>query len=302
MADSITLRDFYREIAQPGPETDGRSSDHFNVFATHELYREKGDAVEMPYNRRTYYKVSLIQGRNRIEYADRQIETNGSALLFATPKVPYHYVSLDAAPRGYFCVFTRDFLEKSQGVMSVDTLPIFRPGAYPVFPLREEQEREVEDIFARMRRSQATDYAYKDDLLLNYLQELIHYGQQLQPLPARKEPQTGSDRLAALFGELLERQFPIHLPEEVLELRSPNDYAERLSVHVNHLNKALKERTGETTSAVINGRLIREAKILLRHSRWSVAEIGYGLGFREAAHFSRFFKKYTDRTPGEFRR
>lgn len=49
-------------------------------------------AKEMPYNRRAYYKISLILGRNKGEYADRVIEIEKRAILFATPKVPYNYV------------------------------------------------------------------------------------------------------------------------------------------------------------------------------------------------------------------
>jgi AraC family transcriptional activator of pobA len=53
----------------------------------------------MPYDRRAYYKISLVRGRSRVEYANKVIELAGGALLFATPQVPYHWVPEDAAMR-----------------------------------------------------------------------------------------------------------------------------------------------------------------------------------------------------------
>jgi hypothetical protein len=40
----------------------------------------------MPYNRRSYYKISLIIGKNRAEYANKIFDIEENALLFATPK------------------------------------------------------------------------------------------------------------------------------------------------------------------------------------------------------------------------
>jgi AraC family transcriptional regulator, transcriptional activator of pobA len=86
-----------------------------------------------------------------------------------------------------------------------------------------------------------------------------------------------------------------------LQLRTAKDYADRLAIHVNHLNKALKENTGKTTTHLISGRIVQEAKILLRHTDWNVSEIAYALGFEEVAHFSNFFKKQTTLAPLAFR-
>jgi AraC-like DNA-binding protein len=84
-------------------------------------------------------------------------------------------------------------------------------------------------------------------------------------------------------------------------LRTPKDYADRLAVHVNHLNKVLKEVTGSTTGEIISKRVIQEAKILLKQTDWSVADVAYTLGFEDVAHFSNYFKKQTSLSPLAFR-
>jgi AraC-like DNA-binding protein len=100
---------------------------------------------------------------------------------------------------------------------------------------------------------------------------------------------------------LLERQFPIDSPTHHFKLKTANDFATRLSVHVNHLNRAVKEVTGKTTTAHISERIITEAKALLRHTDWNISEIGYCLGFEEPTHFNNFFKKQTSLSPTAFR-
>jgi AraC-like DNA-binding protein len=298
----ISLNEFYQTTAPLIPDNLNKEIGHFNVFEISEIQKlKRKNASAMPYNRRAYYKISLIRGRNRAEYADKVIDIEKNALLFATPKIPYHYLPLDDDQSGHFCIFTADFLVHTKSGVVLDELPLFRPGGYPIFQLADEQVEELAYIFRKMQKELASDYAYKYDLLRNYLLELIHYGQKLQPATAMYPTHTASARISSLFIELLERQFPIESPHQTLDLRTAKDYADRLAVHVNHLNKVLKENTGQTTTGLISSRIIQEAKILLKQTDWNVSEIAYCLGFEEVAHFSNFFKKQTSLAPVAFR-
>ena len=100
---------------------------------------------------------------------------------------------------------------------------------------------------------------------------------------------------------MLERQFPIEAPQQKLRLRTAKDYADRLGVGVNHLNRVLKEATGRTTTDIIGSRVAQEAKLLLKQTNWSISEISDSLGFVEVAHFSNFFKRQTSVSPGGLR-
>ncbi len=55
-------------------------------------------------------------------------------------------------------------------------------------------------------------------------------------------------------------------------------------------------------SVWIAGKIVSEAKGLLQDRNRSVKEIGYTLGFAEAAHFSAYFKKHTELSPADYRR
>lgn len=293
--------DYCPEVVQYIDEMDKKDVGHFNVFDISDMYSACKNKPVMPYNRRAYYKISLINGRNKVEYADRTIEIENYAILFATPKIPYRYIPEDSNQKGHFCVFTEDFMTKSKTGLVIDELPIYQPNTDFIFQLNVKQYAEIQIIFTKMHSEIQSDYKYKYDLLRNYLIELLHYGQKLKPMDALIDNMNASSRIASLFLELLERQFPIESTTQALLLRNPKDYAETLNVHVNHLNKTLKERTGKTTTEIITSRILQESKVLLKNTHWNVSEISSSLGFEEVAHFSNFFKKQIGVSPIAFR-
>lgn len=289
------------EVVQYVEEMDKKDVGHFNVFDISQMYATCKAKPAMPYNRRAYYKISLIDGKNIVEYADKTIEIKDYAILFATPKIPYRYTPEDNNQKGHFCVFTADFLAKSKTGLVLDELPIYQPNTDFIFQLDQTQYQEILSIFRKMHQEIQSDYKFKYDLLRNYLIELIHYGQKLKPLDSLIDTMNASSRITSLFLELLERQFPIESSTQALLLRNPKDYAQTLNVHVNHLNKTLKERTGKTTTEIITSRILQESKILLKNTKWNISEISNCLGFEEVAHFSNFFKKQSGISPLAFR-
>jgi len=88
---------------------------------------------------------------------------------------------------------------------------------------------------------------------------IVHYALKMQPAEILYRHPDANSRITSVFTELLERQFPIESPQQTLQLRTAKDYADRLSIHVNHLNKTLKESTGKTTTTLIAGRIVQEA-------------------------------------------
>lgn len=305
----ISIKEFYKDMLgncslELEAFLDGNNNKdigHFNVFNIEYLHCDLKAKPEMPYNRRTYYKISLINGHNKAEYADKTVEIKEYAMLFSSPKIPYRYNPQDRNQKGHFCVFTKDFLAKSKTGIVIDELPIFGPGSDFIYELSAAQYNDADYIFRKMHEEIGTDYAYKYDLLRNYTMELIHFGQKLKPHTSIKNPVNAATRITTLFIELLERQFPIESITQALKLRSAKDYADMLNVHVNHLNKVLRETAGKSTTEIIAGRIVQEASVLLRQTDWNVSEIAYSLGFEEVAHFSNFFRRQTGSSPMAYR-
>ncbi len=253
------------------------------------------------YSRRDFYKICLVNGHSLIHYADKSIDVNGAFLFFGNPHIPYSSELIEPKQYGYACLFTEEFLKTHDRSESFQESPLFKIGSTPVFMLDDEQKAFITTIFQKMLSEQGTDYAFKNDLIRNYINLVIHEALKMQPSDNFLKHQNASSRITSLFLDLLERQFPIESMQTPLRLKTAQDFAHRLSVHVNHLNRSVKEITGKPTSRHIAERITGEAKALLQHTDWSVADIAYGLGFEYPTYFNNYFKRMTGAIPKSLR-
>lgn len=270
---------------------------HFNIFQVEDLLTSEPKPAS--YSRRSFFKITLVTGHSNIHYADRVIEAKDSVLVFTNPMIPYHWERISEKHTGYICVFTEAFFSRFGNVKD---LPVFQSADAAVIPLDGPAFTQFQSLFVKMFEEIQGTYAYKYDLLRNLLMTVIHEAQKMQP--AAGNPAAGSnaaERIASLFAELLERQFPIEMQNQVIRLHTPSEFAAQLNVHVNHLNKALKEITGQTTSQLISNRIFQEARILLKSTTWAINDIAWSLGFKEPNHFSAFFKSQSGITAKQFR-
>jgi len=278
-----------------GPDKTTGDEGHFNVFSR--VFCNKYTS----YARRDFYKISLILGKGKITYGNQEIEINRNALVFFNRNVPYSWQALSEEQSGYFCLFTDQFLSTINHSATISNCPIKRTDCIPVYFINEEQQEYLLSIFGKMQSDIESNYVHKYDLMRNYVNVLAHEAMKMQPSEVSDVHVNGSAKLSSQFHELLERQFPIESPEHKLKLKTAKDYATRLGVHVNHLNRALKEITGKTTTEHIIDRVLAQSKVMLRHSNWSIAEIAFCLGFEYPAYFNNLFKKQIGTTPKSYR-
>ncbi|WP_298712627.1 helix-turn-helix domain-containing protein [Chitinophaga sp.] len=268
----------------------------FNAF---QIGRD-GNATRI-YSRKDFYKICLTTGKSKIHYADRSFDMDGTILFFGNPHVPYSWGTLSTTYVGYTCLFSEDFLQRGDRSETLQQSPLFKIGGTPVLRINEDQRQYLNSIFIKMIEEQQSEYAFKDDLIRNYIHLIIHEALKLRPSENFDQHNNALSRIAAVFLELLERQFPVESADRPLALRTAADYAKSLSVHVNYLNRAAKEVTGKSTSTLIGERIVTEAKALLQHTSWNVADIAYALGYEYPTYFNNFFKKMTGTNPSAFR-
>ncbi|PHN05742.1 helix-turn-helix domain-containing protein [Flavilitoribacter nigricans] len=268
----------------------------FNAFQI-----EDDENATRVYSRKEFYKICLTTGKSKIHYADRSFEADGTILFFGNPHIPYSWETLSTKYVGYTCLFSEDFLDPHNRTESLQQSPLFKLGGTPILEISDEQRSFLNSIFQKMIEEQQSDYAHKDDLIRNYINLILHESMKLQPSKNYDQHKNAAVRLTNVFMELLERQFPIESPDRPLQLKSAKDYAENLSVHVNHLNRSVKEVTGKPTTALISDRIIGEAKAILQHTTWNISEVAFALGFDYPTYFNNFFKRHTGSSPSTFR-
>jgi AraC family transcriptional activator of pobA len=254
------------------------------------------------YSRKDFYKITLTAGPATYICADQRLvlAVGEQALVCTNTQVPYTWeVPADGACRGYCCVFTEGFLPAHTHLRPADWA-VFAPDKPAFFRLTAAQATVFGGLFEKMLAEQASDYPCKYELLYHYLMECIHGALKLEPV-AEPHGATAATRLAAAFGTLLASQYPIVTPARQLALRTPQVFADALAVHVNYLNRALKDATGKTTTQLLAERLVQEARTLLLHTDWPIGHISYCLGFEEPTHFTRLFRKYAHCSPSSLR-
>jgi AraC-like DNA-binding protein len=253
------------------------------------------------FGRRHFYKIVLSIGNAMVNYADLTIHMDGVYLFFVNPHVPYAVEMLGERQTGYGCTFTEHFIKPLERSQSWQQSPLFKVSQTPAFRLDEGQQARITGIFSSMIAEKATNYLYKDDLMRNYIQLILHEALRMQSEDHFVQFKNASLRVTTSFLELLERQFPVENAQAPLLLKTAQDYADRLSIHVNYLNRAVKEVTGKSTTAHIARRVTDEAVTMLQHTDWNVADIAYALGFEYPNYFSNFFKKMTGTIPKAYR-
>ncbi|WP_130735195.1 AraC family transcriptional regulator [Flavobacterium sp. J27] len=264
----------------------------FNVFQI-----EKDANATKVYSRKDFYKICLTTGKSRIHYADRSFEAEGTILFLGNPNIPYSWETLSTKYVGYTILFSEDFFISGKHSINLQKSPLFSVGGTPILEISETQRLFLNGLFEKMIEEQQSDYKFKDDLIRNYIDLILHESLKLKPSENFNQEKSSAARLTRVFMELLERQFPIENPENPLLLKTAKDYADVLSVHVNSLNRAVKEVTGKTTTTHISERIINEAKAILQHTDWNISEIAYALGFDYPTYFNNFFKKQTGLNP-----
>ncbi len=253
------------------------------------------------YSRKEFYKICLTTGESRIHYSDKTYEQEGTVLFFGNPHIPYSWETISTKYVGYTILFSEEFFKNSERSESLQQSSFFKIGGTPVLKITEEQRTFLNTIFHKMIAEQESDYVFKDELIRNYISLIIHESLKMEPSENYEQNRNASSRLTSVFLELLERQFPIETTRNPLQLRTAQHYAKHLNVHINYLNRAVKEVTGKPTTAHITERIITEAKALLLHTDWSISEIAYALGFDYPTYFNNFFKKVTGTNPKAFR-
>jgi AraC-like DNA-binding protein len=287
------------------PSTNKRSVSEFNnelKLKGFKVFQIEADTnATHIYSRKDFYKICLTTGKSKIHYADRTYEQEGTILFFGNAHIPYSWETISTTYVGYTVLFSGNFFSLSDRSESLQHSPLFKIGGTPILRINDEQREFLNTIFRKMIEEQNTDYTYKDDLIRNYIKLVIHEALKLQPSEHYDQHRNAASRLTSVFLELLERQFPIETADRPLKLKTAQDYAGDLHLHVNYLNRAVKEVTGKSTTAHISDRIISEAKALLQHTDWNIADIAYALGFEYPTYFNNYFKRMTGTNPKTLR-
>ncbi|WP_296385016.1 AraC family transcriptional regulator [Winogradskyella sp.] len=97
------------------------------------------------------------------------------------------------------------------------------------------------------------------------------------------------------------RKFNLLVEMHFREKHKVAEYAELLNVSPKSLSNVFLRYYSKSPLKVISERICLEGERLIRYSDKNMNEIAYFLGFNEASHFSKFFKKHTGKSPKAYK-
>lgn len=246
----------------------------------------------MPHRKDYYFFFLMKKGTNRhwIDFVSYDI-TPGN-LYFTLPHQVHLKEKMEQV-EGMLLAFTEEFL--LPGSPSFKQLPILQNADdRHEIKLSPEENGFLDSHLQRMLQEYEQGQGWQKNMLQAYLHIFLVYlsriyDRQFPPGPALTN------------GRLLLKRMKELLETEYARLHQVSDYAQMLNVSPGHLNDMVKEHTGKSAITLIHDRLLLEAKRALFYADLSVKEIGWQLGFDDAAYFNRFFKRMTGETPLQFR-
>ncbi|WAC13084.1 helix-turn-helix domain-containing protein [Dyadobacter pollutisoli] len=257
------------------------------------------------FGRKDLYRICLVTGESRVYFADKCVNLSGTCLFFGNINTPYSWEIVSDTQNGYGCLFTEDFLKGAEYFDNIGSLSVFNIGNLPVYELQDQtQIANVNFIFKRILEENGGDYVKRQEMIRSFICILVHEALKSRAVAGYSERtahKTASLRISTLFLRMLDTQFPVENKRKSIQFTKPTDFAGRLGVHPNYLNRMLKKETGKTILKIINERIITEARILLQHTDWSISEIAHCLGFEYHSHFDGLFKKITGLSPRIYR-
>ena len=77
--------------------------------------------------------------------------------------------------------------------------------------------------------------------------------------------------------------------------------AEEFHLSTPYVSKYIKDKSGKTFGEHVTQIRLKKAKTLLRNGNMTIENISYSIGYPNAEHFSRVFKKAFQMTPVQYR-
>jgi AraC family transcriptional activator of pobA len=247
--------------------------------------------------RSNVYRIGFCMSGSVQMYIGLESFTHGhNTMHFNMPDRLFGFKNKSKDINGYYLQFTPEFMEDMLSSEQIENkYPFFNYAHVPFLTISDEEATMIKGYFDKISNEVHLNgpemlAAIKMHINLIMIEAKRSYLRQcLHQVTDEKS------------GTLLLSRFKKEVSRHFIAIRTVKEYALRLFISPNHLNKVVKKETGKSAGQLIGEMLCMEIKALLIHSELSISEIANRLDFTDASHFSKFFKRYAGITPMSYR-
>ncbi|MDP4096261.1 AraC family transcriptional regulator [Paenibacillus sp. P96] len=270
-----------------------------NLFAIHT--RRVGSGWDYPAHEHPQYEINVVlDGEQHMNVEGRHYVQRAGDLMLLRPGI-VHSSTSGGAPFTYFCMhfdiddklFLSLLARLKQELFPADgsvagqirpalakLLDLLEPGGGSTVAQRMRIQSAVFELFAVLWEAVSSEAAAlsagaydRTELAYQIASRLQGIANQTFRQGAEEVSHYGIDDIAAEFG-----------------------------ISVSHCSRVFRQVFGESPRTYLSGLVLHEAKLLLADPGMPVQQIAAMLGYRDIAHFSRQFKRWSGMSPSEFRR
>lgn len=307
---TLTTRTYKEKYFKPSTESKAipnslcSDTNHFEIHRRDD-YRYQCKEV-IPSNRIEFFMVNLVTGGEGIKtFGTREYYVKRGVLCFESPGKITSWQAKADNHAGYFCVFHADFFQQHGQVSdSLTSYPFFQIDGCSAIQLGEEETEYFEGLFKEIENEYESENLYKAEVIGAFLTVILKKAQRMHTSGNYQAPLVNSNaglRLTKAFTRLFEKDFESMKLTRQISLKSLSCYAELLNVSKNHLINTVKSVSGKPPGLLIHERTVKEISQILVHTELSIAEICYLFNFENPSYFTRFFKRYMEMTPSQYR-
>ncbi|WP_299223429.1 helix-turn-helix domain-containing protein [uncultured Aquimarina sp.] len=222
------------------------------------------------------------------------VELKKDQIVFCTP---LNVLEIENNTDGIISlVFNREFycIRDHDQEVSCNGFLFFGSSVPQILTLNEKEKTSFSVMFDSFREEFENKDQIQGEMLQTLLKRFLIKSRRLikEDLP---EPDLPNNQLDII------RKFNILIEQHFREKHQVAEYAELLFKSPKTLSNLFHKYSDKSPLATINERIVLEAKRLLIYSDKTSEEIAYELGYKEAGHFSKFFKKHAGMNPTEFK-
>jgi AraC-like DNA-binding protein len=254
---------------------------------------ERYPDLEFPHKQDFYTLIVVDEAEGEIILDNHRIRLEGSKAIIIKPRC-ISSIDINRNAKGKIINFTEDFFSMRYNNNILYQFSFLKRESKSYIRFSKEQKLKW-DIFVKFL-TEEFDLKKRETktVLRSYLNIMLFELERLySPNGFVKSKNIKQEKIQE-FEMLIDKHFETN--------KLPSEYADKLNVSPNYLNRICKEETGQTAGGLIRKRITIEAQRLLHYTNYNVNEIADRLGFENTSYFVTFFKKQTDTTPEKFRK